>query len=254
MPSDAAKVRGGRTRALKAMDQLETDFPDIKNPEPAQFNREAAFILYATFCGDVERTAHALHVEPAIVFELARDGKWQERLQAILQLKQSKRPIDVERAMNRALNFGQAQEMRKLLQRMMHNLAQMTNKELVEFCMSTVKTTNKDGTVTEERRLATRPFADLASGLEKVHMMSYYALTDTAAERSKRSKEDPEGPSAAQIEAAITEAVRKAAGPCSTEAKLVAEQAARADALAKESCRPSAPAVSEFTESRGPVG
>jgi hypothetical protein len=186
-------------------------------------------------CGDFERTAHALHVEAAFVFELAREGQWQERLQAILQLKKSKRPGEVERAINRALNFAQAQEMRKLLFRMMQNLAGMTNKELVEFCISTVKTTNADGTVTEERRLATRPFADLASGLAKVHMMSYYALTDTAAERSKRSQEDPEGPSAAQIDAAIREAIRKAAGPCSTEAKLVAEQSERADALAKQS-------------------
>jgi hypothetical protein len=72
-------------------------------------------------------------------------------------------------------------------------------------------------------------------------MMSYYALTDTVAERAKRRAEDPEGPSAAQIEAAINAAVEKAAGPCSTEAKLVAEQTARADTLTKQNVPPSAP-------------
>jgi hypothetical protein len=241
MPSDAAKVRAGRTRAIKAMNKLESDFPTIKNQESKEPDREQAFILYATFCGDVERTAHALDLQPKAVLEMAREGEWQERLSAIIELRETKRPGDVERGINRALNFAQAQEMRKLVQRMMQNLAQMTNKELVEFCMSVVKTTNKDGTVTEERRLGTRPFADLASALEKVHMMSYYALTDTAAERGRRSKEGPDKASLAQMEAAIREAVTKAAGQSSPQAKLTAEQTARGESLAKQNGPPSAP-------------
>ena len=100
----------------------------IPNPEDAQevvFDREQAFLLYATFCGDLEKTAHALNVRPVEVLRMVDEEGWNERLKAILELKKSGRPGDIERAINRALNFVMAHKFRLFLERVLFRLTGM---------------------------------------------------------------------------------------------------------------------------------
>ena len=118
-------------------------------------------------------------------------------------MKKSGRPGDVERALSRALNFVQAHRMRLFLDRIMRKLCDMEDTELSKYCLAVEEAA--DGTVT--RRITARPFADLASALEKIQMLTYYALSDTASERVKRKESPPEECSAGEIHAAIAAAI-----------------------------------------------
>lgn len=146
-------------------------------------------MLYATFCGDVERTAHALNIPTVAVLRVVEEEAWTEKLRGIIELKKSNRPGDIERAINRAMNFVQAHKLRLFLERMLKRLCDMTPEEAEKYLMQ--ENMNAKGEV--KRTISTRPMADLASALEKCHAMSYMALNDSAAERSKR---DTQGESA----------------------------------------------------------
>ena len=71
---------------------------DLINREIALIDRENAFLLFATFCGDVERTAGALNISGASVLKMAEDEGWLRKLHGIIELRKSNKPGDVERA------------------------------------------------------------------------------------------------------------------------------------------------------------
>ena len=64
----------------------------LEIPSFIEIDRENAFLLYATFCGDIERTAHALNVPAVAVLKVADEEGWQTRLGPIIALKKSTRP------------------------------------------------------------------------------------------------------------------------------------------------------------------
>jgi len=149
------------------------------------FNREDAFLVYASFCGDLARTAHALNIAATAVLKIADEDGWTAKLAPILQLKQSTRPGDLERAMNRAVSFVQAYRLKRFLDRVMNKLTAMDEEDLERYVFGEV--TDKTGLV--KHCLTTRPLADLAVALEKAHSMAYQALNDTAQERVKRKEQ-----------------------------------------------------------------
>lgn len=154
--------------------------------ETVALDRENAFLLYATFAGDLVRTAAACGVRPADILKAADEGNWQERLKPIIELSRSTKPGDMERGINRAVNFVQAHRARMFLERVLARVCAMTPDELDEYILTG---TLKDGSTVA--KLSTRALADLASALEKVHALSYQALGDTAPERTKRAETGP---------------------------------------------------------------
>lgn len=48
-------------------------------------DKENAFLLYAVFCGDVDRTAHALDVDASLVRNLAQENEWDRKLKPMEQ-------------------------------------------------------------------------------------------------------------------------------------------------------------------------
>ncbi len=184
----------------------------IQNP----IDRENAFLLYAAFCGDLERTAHALNIRTMDVLRMADEENWNEKLRGILELKKSGRPGDVERMINRALNFVQAHKMRMVIERVLCRITKLTPEELEDYMFS--GKVSKDGDI--EKKLSTRAIADLASALEKCHAMTYAALNDSAPERAKRNDKEDGAASAADMYVRITEAVQKAGASHSPRAQL----------------------------------
>jgi hypothetical protein len=157
----------------------------------AHIDRENAFLLYATFTGDLERTAHALNIRACDVLLMADEEKWNEKLKPILELKKSTKPGDVERAINRALNFVQAHRMRMVIERVVFRLYNMKPDEMEEYLFAQ-SSIGKDGKEYVYKKLTTRSLADLASAIEKCHAMSYMALNDSAPERGRRKDDsDP---------------------------------------------------------------
>jgi hypothetical protein len=203
--------------------------------EQLSIDREQAFLLFATFTGDIARTAHALDVPAAAVLRMAEEEGWMNKLGPILALKKSSRPGDVERAINRALNFVQSHRMRLFIQRVITRLTGMNEVEFEEYLF--VGSKDKDGVVT--KKLTTRALADLASALEKAQSMTYLALNDTAQDRAKRKEdggdsETSAGDLHAQISAGLA-AVRASATP---RAQLFDAQLAQAEELSKQARKP----------------
>lgn len=206
------------------------------NDIDAAIDRENAFLLYATFCGDVVRTAHALNVPAQAVLAIADEEGWTGKLRPIIDLAKSQKPGDLDRAVNRALNFVQCHKMRCLLERVLRELTDKTDAELaVLTCEETV---TKSGDT--KTKLCTRGFADLTSALEKCHAMSYQALSDTAQDRSKR-KESDGGESPVDLHAAIAAAMAKAGSANSPRARLFDAQLQQGQEIAAAAVRPVSP-------------
>lgn len=184
-------------------------------------DRENAFLLFAAFCGDVEQTAHALNLSPATILRVAEDEGWLTKLRSIIELKKSARPGDIERAMNRAMNFVQAHRFRLVCERMIKKLTNMDDAELEEYLLTGV---TKDGV--SFKKISTRALADLASALEKAQALSYLALNDTAQERVKRNEHLDDSTSGGELHARIARAFQEVNASVTPRAQLLDAQLA----------------------------
>jgi len=194
-------------------------------------DREQAFLLYATFAGDLERTAHSLGVRPMDVLRIVDEEKWTERLKGILELKKSDKPGDFERALNRALNYVQAHRMRLIVERAIRHFTGLDERTFSEMMTSGTPFV-KEGKPAQ-LKLSTRAIADLASALEKAHSMTYAALGDTAQDRGKRKEAEATVESMGDLHAQIAQAMSKAAASTAPRAMLFDAQVRQAEALAR---------------------
>lgn len=165
-------------------------------------DREQAYMLFATFCGQPLPVAKALGISPQAVLRMAAEGGWAEKLQPIISLHQgATKPQDIERAINRALNWEQANRLRVVIQRMVRKLYDMPAEELLEYF-----TDQSEGKFGTSKKVNARLLADLAAAMEKAQMLTYAALNDTATERGKRGPEQ-EGASASALQSQISQAM-----------------------------------------------
>lgn len=160
------------------------------------------FLVFMSLIGDEGRTATALDLEPAFVEWLAEQEGWKEKVRRISIMSKSEKPGDWERAQNRALNFVQAHRVRLLIDRLLQILTKDSDED-AESLLKRLSTMGKDG----HCNISARFFADLTSAMEKVQTLSYYALGDSVAERRDRSEQKGSEVSAAQIHAALLQAL-----------------------------------------------
>lgn len=194
-------------------------------------DRSQAFLVYASFCGDIERTAHALELTPVQVLRVVDEENWTARLKPILELKKSGKPGDLERAMNRALNFVQAHRMRLIVERAIKHFTGMDEQTFSEMMANGTRFT-KDGQPAL-LKMSTRAIADLASALEKAHAMTYQALGDTSQERMRANAPAQAGDSYADMHAQIAQAMAKAGQSTTPRALLLDAQLAHAQLAPK---------------------
>lgn len=235
------KIQEAQKRAEEALREVNKDVPMARGYTDVPFDREQAFLLYASFSGDVSRTAHALGTSPEVIIRISDESEWQSRLAAVMKLRSCGRPGDVERGINRATNFAQAHRARLFLERLITKIYRMTDSELEAYCFVTETHKRKDkvtGEIEEtvEQHISTRPFADLASAMEKIHNLTYLALMDTSYERKCRAEREAseDSVSSKDIHAAISEAVAAAAGDNGTRTKLYTGQLEQVKNLAAE--------------------
>jgi len=198
-------------------------------------DRENAFMLYAAFTGDLERTAHAIGVRSMDVLRMADEDRWNDKLKGILELTKSSKPGDVERGINRAINFVEAHRLRLVIERAIARLTGMSVEEFEEYLFTSA--TDKNGN--NHKKLTTRALADLASALEKAHSLSYMALSDTAQDRAKRNEaESGGGIPAGEMHVKIAEAMRKAGASNTPRAQLFDAQLQIGQSMAVEMKKP----------------
>jgi hypothetical protein len=218
----------------------------VSIPVPAplptlEFDRENAFQLYATFCGDLQRTAAALNVRPVDVLRVVDEEGWNDRLKDIIALKNSARPGDVERAMNRAYNYVQARRFQIVVERIITRLYNFDREEMEDYIFQNASKRTTGAAEESTRKLTTRALADLASALEKAQVLSYMALNDTTQERVKRN-EKPDGDSSAlELHQQIAAAMAKVRASNTPRAALFDAQLAVGQQLVAEATKPTNP-------------
>lgn len=208
------------------------------DPTDIVLDTEQIFLVFASLCGDVDATAAAVGISPHVVARLADAESWADRIAPIVAKRKSTKPGDVERAINRALNFAQAHRYRLFLQRVAQQMYGWTDEELGQFLtkMEPSKKLRHDAAdVTQRLVITTRSLADFATALEKAQMMTYLALKDTATDRKGRADDDQgEELSAAALHAQIAKAMSEAREPATAHGQLLAAQAEMAQAAARE--------------------
>lgn len=177
------------------------------NPQEIALDIDQIFMLYTSFCGDVARTAHSAGLTVEKIQSLADQHDWPGKISSIVKLTKGEKPGDVERAVNRAMNFVQAHRCRNFLEGMLRALIEQS-----KTCgmLELLRTPRVDKTGKEIGAVySTRPLADLTSALEKVHWMTYQALNDSPQERAKRAEKPAEESAQADIHARMSAALAK---------------------------------------------
>jgi hypothetical protein len=153
------------------------------NVVPGKADAEQIFLMFAAFGGDIFRTAHACGVSPEEVTVKAEEGKWMERIRALIELKKGEKGVDVERGVNRAWNFVQVNRYRFIVDQLVRGMEEKSFDELIEMCRT--YTRGKDNAQVP-CSLSFKIFADLANAMEKVHWMTYQATLDLPQDRAHR--------------------------------------------------------------------
>jgi hypothetical protein len=179
---------------------------------PEEFGVEAAvridadqiFLLYATFCGDIQKTAHASGATVKEVAALVARNDWDERIRGLIEIKKTDKAGEIERGISRAMNFVQAHRCRMYIEAILRDLTQRDLKEVLNLFIK--DRVSKEGAVTGSE-LSFKPISDLTAAMEKVHWMTYQALCDSAAERVKRKEKVDDDVTETDIHARISKAL-----------------------------------------------
>jgi hypothetical protein len=180
-------------------------------------------LTFVALCGDVQKTAEALNLEPKVVQALADAEGWDLKIQRVTLLAKSGKPGDFERAQNRALAFVQGHRIRSLLDSVIRRFEGLTPEEMCDA----VSSVSKNGT----RILSARYFTDLASAAEKASAMCYSALGDTAGERVQRDDE-PDQMNVSALHAAVIASLNSAGSHTKPADQIVRELAEAIEAVA----------------------
>ena len=133
------------------------------------------FLIYMATVGDVNRTAAALHIAPAVVQEMAEREGWVEKVRRVSVMSKSEKPGDYERAVNRALNFVQAHQFREMVENFLRHMRAKSTQELENLMLSS----DRSGV----NHVSGRFFSDMATALQKCQEMTYAALGDASGDR-----------------------------------------------------------------------
>jgi hypothetical protein len=176
------------------------------DPQRIELDVDQVFMLYAAFCGDVAKTAHSSGIPMQEVEKLALDHGWPDRIRSLVTLTKGTKPGDVERGINRAINFVQAHRCRLFIEGVMRALERECVSDKAALDQFTTERINKHGEVCE-RQFSARAIADLASAMEKIHWMTYTALNDSPQERAKRVEKASDDTAQSDVHARIAAAL-----------------------------------------------
>ena len=202
-------------------------------------DREQVFLLFCTFSGNIEETAHASGLRAVDVLKMVEQEGWLERLKPILELQKSQRPGDYARGMNRALNYVQARRLWLFLERVVGQVCNMTPAEVHDYIFTS--TPDKNGV--EMKKMSTRALTDLAAAVEKCQALTYQALSDTATDRGRRQEQagGSDDANAGELHLRIAAAMSKVKQSSTPRALLFDAQVAQAQSIVKEATKPANP-------------
>jgi hypothetical protein len=220
--------------ATAPLTTLEENLPPVQAAKAAgidaaqlRLDVEQVFLLYTNFCGDVDATAAAVGCSPRVIAALADAEGWRDKIAHIIAKVKSRKPGDVERAINRAMCFVQAFRYLRFLERACRSMFNWTDAELHDYLV-TWETKGKGEDVVKVPKVNARALSDMAHALETAQQMCYFALNDTTPERGKRNETGQEELAASAFHAEITAAMDRAAQPATVRGQLAEAQIERA--------------------------
>ena len=148
----------------------------------AQRDPVQVFLTYMQFAGNVEQTAAVLDLDTSSVKALEVAGNWKGKIEELVRLSEGKEPGEFKIAINRGVNFIQADRLRRLLDRVLTSLSNMPDEELIGL----LTTTGPKGA-----SFSTRPLTDLTKAAAEAQAMTRLALGDVGA--GTLAEEDSKG-------------------------------------------------------------
>lgn len=213
---------------------MEANLPPVEAAKAAgidtaqlRLDLEQVFLLYTNFCGDVDATAAAVGVSPRVIAAIADAEGWRDKIAHIIAKVKSRKPGDVERAINRAMCFVQAFRYLRFLERVCRRMFKWSDEELHDYLV-TWETKGKGEDAIKVPKVNARALSDMAHALETAQQMCYFALNDTTPERGKRNETGQEELAASAFHAEITAAMDRAAEPATVRGQLAEAQIERA--------------------------
>lgn len=183
----------------------------------AKTDTAQVFLTFMALVGDVAKTATALDLDPDFVQWLADSEGWTAKIKRVNIMSKSEKPGDFERAVNRAMVFVQAHQMRGLIDGVMRELRKMPVEELMDKCSSVDRLGNL--------HFSGKLFTDLTTAIEACSRVSFVALGDTVTERVERDEAASTGGlPASALHTAIIAALSNPALGAKTSDALVREQ------------------------------
>lgn len=173
----------------------------MKKPklDKSKLDVSAIFLTFMALVGDVERTALAFDLEPAVIQQLAEDEGWTDKIRRVSIMSKSSKPGAFEQAQNRALIFVQAQQLRRIIAGLLQELSKLSGVDLLGRCEITDKVGNT--------HISAKFLTDLTTAMEACSRMSLVALGDTVTERVERDEAADGSVSTSGIHAAIIAAL-----------------------------------------------
>jgi hypothetical protein len=194
----------------------------MSNSLQTKKNVEQAYLLYVTFLGDAVKTAHAMGIPVEALVNTAEEHGWDKKVGELAELRKSDKPGDLERGINRAVNFAQAHRTRQQLERAIYMIEKWDETKLEDNLMMPM-VDKKTGKIAYH--FSARPLADLTAALEKAHMLTYLSLGDTAQDRARRKEETNDSVLAASaMHRQIAAAMADKALETSPKAQLLSQQ------------------------------
>lgn len=207
VPSGKTKPTREQREAMLETDKLVRATPGMEEIfiDPARVDEAQLFMLFASFSGDIFRTAAAAGIQPEDVTRKAEAGNWLSRIRGLIELKQLDKSGEIERQMSRAINFVQVTKWRMAIDRAIRRLEKMNDTEFFdELC---TRTYYESGAI-KSKAFSAKILADISTAMEKVHWMSYQSVMDAPQDRAgRREKVKDDGPGDEDIHAKIAKAL-----------------------------------------------
>lgn len=178
------------------------------------------FLVYMALIGDVPKVALALDLPESEIQEMADREGWSDKVRRISIISKSGKQGDYERAQNRALNFVQAHQLRRNIDRVIAHISSLDASEIVERTEANGRTV-----------LSARLLTDLAKAIQTVHEASYNALGDTVKERNLEEPNNGTALNSAALHASLIGALNRAQLSEKTPETLVKEAAVKVEEL-----------------------
>jgi len=132
-----------------------------------------AFMLFAFFGGDIEKTARTCAVDSKIITALAHDFRWLDQIKGQHRLD-TPEGLKAEQELNRARNYVAAQRIGLILEAITLRAAEDPTKWAEMNCVEIDKETG-------EKTFTSKPLVEISKAAQIVQDMTYRALGDKMA-------------------------------------------------------------------------